>query len=245
MSERTDGASRTGRACEAGPRVYFSLRSPYSWLAWHDLTTRHAELARAIEWRPFWEPDALGDRLLAAAGGRLVYTPMSPEKHRYILQDVRRLAAARGLRPAWPVDRDPVWEVPHLAYLAAREQGAGPAFVAEIHRARWARGEDICDRAVIARIGRDLGVDVGHPDDPALRALGTAALLDVYRDDVFGVPYFVHRRERFWGVDRLPDFVAAVSGRPAAADLTGGAVAGPVPPAGGRTSDGGHAGGCG
>ncbi|WP_019819304.1 DsbA family protein, partial [Saccharomonospora saliphila] len=132
------------------PRWYFSFRSPYSWLAYRDLVDHHPDVAEAIEWRPFWEPDPEWSAVLAEAGGSFPYVPMSQAKHRYILQDVRRLAAERGLAMRWPVDRNPRWEVAHLGYLAARAEGAGAAYLAEVYRGRWERGEDISSPEVVA-----------------------------------------------------------------------------------------------
>jgi hypothetical protein len=61
---------------------------------------------------------------------------------------------------------------------------------------------------------------------------------------VFGVPFFTRGLSRYWGVDRLAEFAAAVR-----ADLPAAkALPEPVPPATvglGRSSDDGHAGGCG
>ncbi|TDD44129.1 2-hydroxychromene-2-carboxylate isomerase [Saccharopolyspora elongata] len=226
------------------PRCYFSLRSPYSWLAYRDLVDRHPEVAAAVEWRPFWEPDARSERMLAEAGGSFPYVAMSRAKSLYILQDVRRLTRERGLEPTWPVDRDPVWEVPHLAYFVALDEGLGREFVDRAYRARWQEGRDICDRATMAELAAELGLPPDHVsnavDDEELRRRGTAALLDIDEDGVFGVPFFVDRFNKFWGVDRLPDFVRSVAGTAAA----------PVPVAAaeldpGLGGDQGHAGGCG
>ncbi|WP_431775000.1 2-hydroxychromene-2-carboxylate isomerase [Streptomyces cucumeris] len=247
MSERT-GAER-GRG-SAPPRFYFSLRSPYSWLAYRDLLDGYPGLADRLEWRPFFEPDERSAKALAEAGGSFSYVAMSRAKHLYILQDVRRLTRERGLRMTWPVDRDPVWEVPHLAYLAAVDEGRGREFVDRVHRARWQEGRDICDRAVIGELARELDLDAARlasaADDPGLRARGVEALLAVDRDGVFGVPFFVDRYDRFWGTDRLAAFADAVAARadpagPRAAERTAAPLAEHVPPGG----DGGHAGGCG
>ncbi|TDD40130.1 2-hydroxychromene-2-carboxylate isomerase [Actinomadura sp. KC06] len=232
------------------PRFYFNLRSPYSWLAYRDLLDRYPDVAEGLEWAPFWEPDETSLKLLAEAGGEFPFTPMSKAKHLYILQDVRRLAADRGLAIAWPVDREPWWEVPHLAYLVARRHGRGAEFIALAYRARWEEGRDICDPATVAGIGAELGLDAADltkaVDDPEIRTEGVQALMDVYKDGVFGVPYFVNGFERFWGVDRLAAFAASVRG-PAADGRA--ADGGPAPArAGGGVSalvDDGHAGGCG
>ncbi|MFF0445683.1 2-hydroxychromene-2-carboxylate isomerase [Streptomyces sp. NPDC004609] len=256
---RAGAARRTRRP----PRFYFSLRSPYSWLAHRDLLDRYPDVASAVVWVPFFEPDGLSRELLARAGGAFPYTPMSAEKHRYILQDVRRLAADRGLSFSWPVDRDPVWEIPHLGYLVAARHGRGPAYVALAARARWELGLDICDPSVIAGFGPELGLDGRElalaADDPGLREEGVRVLLDIQRDGVFGVPFFVDHYDKYWGLDRLPRFAAALAARspagagapPAspASPATGEAArAGEAPvraAAPGRSVDDGHAGGCG
>ncbi|MEU6479395.1 DsbA family protein [Streptomyces sp. NPDC047017] len=249
MSE-VRGPGRRGRAA-APPRFYFSLRSPYSWLAYRDLLDRHPGLADRIEWRPFFEPDEHSAKALSEAGGGFSYVAMSRAKHLYILQDVRRLTRERGLEMTWPVDRDPVWEVPHLAFLAALDEGRGREFVDAAYRARWQQGRNICDRAVVGGLARELGLDAerlaGAPDDPGLRARGVQALLALDRDGVFGVPFFVDGYDKYWGTDRLDAFAAAVADRARRAgtpEPPAGkpARAGDTPPPGG---DGGHAGGCG
>ncbi|WP_457034272.1 DsbA family protein, partial [Kitasatospora sp. P5_F3] len=222
------------------PRYYFSFRSPYSWLAHLELTERHPELARSVRRIPFWEPDELSRKLLAEAGGGFVYQPMSREKHFYILQDVRRLAGARGLAVSWPVDRDPQWEVPHLAWFVAERAGLAEEFTQAVFRARWLAGLDVCDRTVIAGLAREVGFDpvaaAGAADDAELRGVGLAALMSVSDDGVFGVPFFLAGREKFWGLDRLAEFAAAAGGRPPAP--SSGQATPPLP---GELADPGHA----
>ncbi|GAA1026851.1 DsbA family protein [Amycolatopsis sp. NPDC000673] len=225
------------------PRCYFSLRSPYSWLACHDLTAGRPDLLDELRWTPYWEPDELTERLLREAGGEFHYSAMPKAKHLYVLQDVRRLAAARGLRPTWPVDREPHWEVPHLAYLVAAELGCGHDFIRAMHRARWELGLDICQPETVAAAAAELGLDpddlVGAPQDPAVRAAGVAALLDCDRAGVFGVPFYTNGFQKFWGVDRLAAFLDSLGGKPEPV-ATVAAVPAPV-----RHGDDGHAGGCG
>ncbi|MEU9031017.1 DsbA family protein [Streptomyces sp. NPDC048383] len=197
-----------------GPRWYFSFRSPYSWMAYRDLVGRHADVAAAIEWLPFWEPDEPALDELERSNIKLPYVPMSKEKHLYILQDVRRLARARGLDMVWPVDPAPRWEVSHLAYLAAERLGAGREFIAETYRARWELGEDISDPDTIRKIGEGLGLDpealARAHDDPEIRELGLNALNSLHRDGVFGVPFFISGFDKYWGVDRLAGFAESV-----------------------------------
>lgn len=234
----------------AGPRqpvFYFSFRSPYSWLAYRDLLSRYPDVAKRVRWEPFWEPDEGWREALADAGGRFHYVDMSRAKALYILQDVRRLARERGLTISWPVDRAPRWELAHLAFLRARRHDAGPGFIELVYRARWEHGRDISDPTTIAAVAAELGLDpaehAGAVDDPELRDEALQALLALDRDGVFGVPFFVLDRERFWGLDRLEPFVAAVRREVAESDDEEPSPSGPmlVGPGG----DAGHAGGCG
>ncbi|MEU1311708.1 DsbA family protein [Streptomyces cinnamoneus] len=197
------------------PRWYFSLRSPYSWFAYRDLKERFPDVLDAIEWIPYWEPDAASEQLLADQGVTLPVMPMHRAKNFYILRDARRWAHARGWTVTWPVDRAPHWEVSHLAYLAAEEQGKGREFVDLAYRARWHQGLDLAERATIAAIAAELGLDASLADsldDPRLRARGVECLISAYHDDAFGVPYFVHGREGFWGAERVSAFVATLRG---------------------------------
>ncbi|HEX5116364.1 MAG TPA: DsbA family protein [Pseudonocardiaceae bacterium] len=228
---------------ETRPRLYFNLRSPYSWLTLHDLAVGHSELLDALDWRPYWEPDPATEALLNAAGGRFIYTQMSREKHFYVLADVRRLARDRGLRVRWPIDRAPRWEVSHLAYLEATRWSCGTEFAIAVSRARWEHGRDISDPAVVAEIGAAIGLDPARlataTEDPDLIAAGTRALVDVWRDGAFGVPFFVYGREKFWGLDRLDAFVRSFRQvGPAGQEPVPGTVAM-------AAGDDGHAGGCG
>ncbi|GAA1221574.1 hypothetical protein GCM10009578_075090 [Streptomyces rhizosphaericus] len=249
------------------PRFYFNFRSPYSWIAYRDLMDRYPDVAQAVEWHLWWEPDADGERRMAEHGHHFPYSAMSREKHLYILQDVRRLTTDRGLAVSWPVDHDPVWEVPHLPYFLALDAGLGPAWIERVYRARWQEGRDICDRTTIAEIAEELGLSAERAaaaaDDEELRGgRGLRALLAVSDAGAFGVPFFTHGYDKFWGVDRLAAFVASVrSGSGSGSGAGTGARSRDTPLAGApdedfaefseadfavaRSADPGHAGGCG
>lgn len=232
------------------PRWYFSLRSPYSWFAYREMVERYPDVLDAVEWVPYWDPDAESQRLLDESGVRLAFTTMSRAKDLYVLQDARRWSRARGWPMTWPIDRDPRWEVAHLPYLLAAEAGKGRDYVDAVYRARWGSGADITDPATIAGIADELGLDraalTGAVDDPELRRRGVECLASAAADGLFGVPFFVCRHDRFWGVERVGAFAAMVRGEPvteiselpwpAAKELA------EVLPAG---ADAGHAGGCG
>lgn len=199
-----------------GTRLHFSFRSPYTWMAVTKLLRQVPDAHERVELVPYWNPDEQTSAALAAAGADFHYAPMSKAKHLYILHDTRGQAARLGLRMRWPVDDDPWWELPHLGYLVARRSGAGAAFYTAVMSARWQRGADVCDPAVLRGIAEEVGIDgdavVRAPDSAETRAEGVTCLSAAYHDDIFGVPYFRIGRHRFWGLDRVDDFVAELDG---------------------------------
>lgn len=197
------------------PRFYFSFRSPYSWIAARQLAEHLGERYGVLELIPFWEPD---ERMLASLktmGGQFLYTQMSRDKHLYILQDIKRITTRLRYKMAWPIDRQPWWDLSHLAYLAAREQGKGMEFFWGIYRARWERGEDISAADTIRTVAKEAGLDpekmVNAVEDDEIRKAGAQALYRAYREGVFGVPFFILGYEKFWGIDRLDLFTAALN----------------------------------
>jgi len=198
------------------PRLHFSFRSPYSWMTVRRLRERVPDAFETIEWLPYWDPDPRTSAKLKERGGEFHYVQMSRAKHFYILMDTKRLAAAEGLPMVWPVDVDPWWELPHLAWLQARRAGLAEPFYDAVCAARWLRGEAICTPGVIGRAAAEAGLDpraaVAAPDDANLREEGADCLMRAYHDDIFGIPYLRWGRQRFWGLDRLDAFLAAWQG---------------------------------
>lgn len=225
------------------PRFYFSLRSPYSWYAYRDLAERHPDVLDAVRWTPYWEPDPDFEAALRARGAELPVVPMSRAKSFYILADTRRMFRARGWSISWPIDRAPHWEHAHLGYLVAADAGLGRSYVEEVSRMRWERNRDISDPATVSDVGRLLGLDLdGVIAREDIRERGLECLLDAYRDDAFGVPFFVAGREKFWGAERVDLFAAAVRGSGRVIEVAAPSDGAELVKAG---ADAGHAGGCG
>lgn len=193
------------------PQLYFSFRSPYSWMAVERLRAAIPDALERIEFIPYWDPDQTTEAALRARGAEFHYVSMSKAKHLYILMDTKRLAQRLALAMAWPIDVDQWWEVPHLAWLLARRKGRAAQLYDALAAARWLRGEDICERDVLAAAAAEAGLDgaemVAAVDDPAIRAEGVECLSRAYDDDIFGLPYLRLGRHRFWGFDRIDQFL--------------------------------------
>lgn len=229
------------RRTPARPKLYFSFRSPYSWLTVRRLRRAVPDAFEAVQWLPYWDPDERTSAALQARGAEFHYVQMSRAKHLYLLMDTKRLAETEAVSMAWPIDVEPHWELPHLGWLAARRAGRAEQFYDEVTAARWERAENICDPAVLAACADRAGLDpetvVGAVDDEELRDEGVGCLERAYLDDVFGIPYLKWGVQRFWGLDRLdaflrvwrPDATAPTTAVPVAAvpgpydtDTTGG-----------------------
>jgi 2-hydroxychromene-2-carboxylate isomerase len=193
------------------PRLYFSFRSPYSWLTVQRLREVAPDLSEVMDCVPYWDPDETTNAALTERGGEFHYVQMSRAKHLYMLMDTKRLAQQRQLTMAWPVDIDSWWELPHLAWLQARHLGREWQFYDAITEARWGRGEDICTTEVVRAAAEQAGFDpdlaVLAADDPEIRSEAVGCLYQAYLDDIFGIPYLKYGPHRFWGLDRLDAFL--------------------------------------
>ncbi len=192
---------------------FFSFRSPYSWLASMGLKQR-IDAGEQFELVPFWEPDVKSLALLESRGGSFPYRAMSDAKHRYILNDISRLAKKFNLSFCWPVDPKPWWEVAHLGFLKAKELGVEMPFFWQVYQARWQDKLDISDPAVIKKICASAGIPSDFStliatasEDDSIRQQGADILYRIYREDIFGVPMFTKKRKQFWGLDRINDFL--------------------------------------
>jgi 2-hydroxychromene-2-carboxylate isomerase len=192
--------------------VYFSFASPYAWRAAAALAS-----GLPLQWHPFWDPAeaAIRDEL-AERGASVVYTPMPFQKVLYGLHEMRRRAARERRSVALPRDRSAYWDVAHLAFLDARRQGAGGAFLQRAFAARWEEGRDITRVETLAALFHELELDTrALPSLTADRGLcreAAEALGRAYRLGIFGVPSFVCRQRCYWGVDRMDDFLSDLNG---------------------------------
>jgi 2-hydroxychromene-2-carboxylate isomerase len=195
-------------------KFYFSYRSPYAWFATLRLPDVLGTLPVDVLYRPVWEPDPALSDLLTGRGMAWSFPPLSRQKRRYIFQDVRRHVQASGLEFTWPIDRDPDWSVPHIGLLYARHHGKEKVYHRRIFDLRFARGQNITDPRCIERVARELGMDavdmVRALEDGRYEREIVRCFHEASEDDVFGWPFFVYGRQKFWGNDRLEWLAAAI-----------------------------------
>jgi 2-hydroxychromene-2-carboxylate isomerase len=179
-------------------RFYFSFRSPYAWLAAERIEHELAGYQLELEFVP----------LFPAAGLFPNDPARHPEKLRYVMQDLLRLAKEYQLPLRFGAALDTDWAKAHAAFLGAQELGAGLRFMREMFRARFGEARDVArddvltDVALRCELPPERVLEAAH--SPSLQSQTSEALsMAKQRDGIFGVPSFVYRGQLFWGHDRL------------------------------------------
>jgi hypothetical protein len=69
--------------CSTGavPRIYFSLRSPFSWISLHAIEATRPEVLQTSELLQFWDPAPETLQALQALGGDYHHTQIAPRQH--------------------------------------------------------------------------------------------------------------------------------------------------------------------
>ncbi len=178
---------------------YFSLLSPFTYLAGDRLEQVAAKHGAKIAYRPL---DIM--KLFPETGGVPV-PKRHPSRQEYRLQELRRLSKHSGLplniRPAhWPTDSAPA----SAAVIATQAAGGDAGRLAQAFLAAcWAEEKDIADPGVVAEKLALVGQDAAALDLDAAAAEFEANMGRALEAGVFGSPFYVVGEERFWGQDRL------------------------------------------
>lgn len=187
---------------------WYDLASTYSYLS----AMRIEALAEAAGVEIVWRPFLLGP-IFKAQGWDTSPFNVYPAKGRYMVRDIERIAAARGLTFRLP-ERFPADSLlAGRVALAGEEDGWTAAFSRAAFLAGLGRGLDIADAHVVAGLLTSLGIEPG----PAMERAGSAAIKKRLRSNtdaareagIFGAPSFTTSDgELFWGDDRLEPALA-------------------------------------
>ncbi len=186
---------------------YVSLVSPWSYFG----HSRFGAVAAKHDAQVEMMPVDIG-KVFAVSGG-LPLAKRAPQRQAYRLVELARWRDFLGM----PLNAQPKFgssgaDLGSKWVLAARERDPRAAFelAGAIMRARWAEERDIADPSTLAALAQPLGLDAealaaraAQPDVAAQYEAFTQKAIDA---QVFGVPWYVHRGEAFWGQDRL-DFL--------------------------------------
>jgi 2-hydroxychromene-2-carboxylate isomerase len=192
-----------GVAAMTALEFWFDFASTYSYLSAERIERLAAERGVHVRWRPF----LLGP-IFQAQGWATSPFNLHPAKGRYMVADVTRICAARGMAFHMPAKFPASSITAARMALAIDDDAQRAAFSRAVLVAQFADGADIADERVL----RAAAVRVGLDGDALLVEAATEVVKLALRREtetaqalgVFGAPMFVTSDgELFWGDDRL------------------------------------------
>ena len=190
---------------------YFSVLSPFTYLAGARLESLANKHDCAISYKPF---DIM--TLFSMTGG-LPPGKRHVSRQRYRLAELSRISQLNGmpirLHPKfWPTDPVPA---SCCVINALTSPGDVGLLVQEILASCWARDKDIAQRDVIRECLSASGFDpeIADADQSAAKDAIARNTRQAEQSNVFGSPAYVLDCDVFWGQDRLDHLEAVLDGR--------------------------------
>ncbi len=189
----------------SGSRVveaFWDYSSPFAYLG----MTQIREVARRAGATVVSRPMLLGAVFKAIGQANVPLASWSPERQRYVFDDMRRWADYWRVPFKFPA-RFPMNTVKALRATLALPEPLRDNFRDAVFHAYWAADRDISDDAVLSELLQQAGADAAEilprTSSPELKtALIEATQLAIDRG-VFGAPTFVVEGDLYWGQDRL------------------------------------------
>jgi 2-hydroxychromene-2-carboxylate isomerase len=191
---------------------WYEFASTYSYLS----VMRIEDAAKAAGVEVLWKPFLLGP-IFFAQGWNTSPFNIYPAKGRYMVREMERLTAARGLPFRMPSP------FPQNSLLAARiaivghDEGWGGPFSKAVYARQFGEGAGISDADALGGILRDLGQDPAR----VIALTGQAETKERLKQrneeaqelGIFGAPSFLTKGELFWGDDRLEQALALATAK--------------------------------
>lgn len=187
---------------------WYDFASTYSYLS----AMRIEAMAQASGVTIAWNPFLLGP-IFQAQGWTSSPFNIYPAKGRYMIRDMQRLSAERGLVFHSPSPFPQNSLLPARLALALAADGQIAAFTRAVYQAQFAHGLQLDDRAALGAILVTLRLDSAR----VFALSADAAIKDALRQQtaqaqtygIFGAPTFrTADGELFWGDDRLEQAIA-------------------------------------
>ena len=191
---------------------WYEFASTYSYLS----VMRIEDAAKAAGVEVLWKPFLLGP-IFFAQGWNTSPFNIYPAKGRYMVREMERLTAARGLPFRMPSP------FPQNSLLAARiaivghDEGWGGPFSKAVYARQFGEGAGISDADALGGILRNLGQDPAR----VIALTGQAETKERLKQrneeaqelGIFGAPSFLTKGELFWGDDRLEQALALATAK--------------------------------
>jgi 2-hydroxychromene-2-carboxylate isomerase len=182
---------------------FYEFASTYSYLTAMRIDDLALDYDIEVNWRPF----LLGP-IFKAQGWETSPFNVYPDKGRYMLRDLERLAEAQGL-PKFKLPKTfPAHSILPSRVALCFKGEMRAAFTREAFNAEFAHGADVADPKAIEKVLKVLGEDAAK----IFEKVNTQSIKDALRAEteaaqrlkIFGAPAFVTEDgEMFWGNDRL------------------------------------------
>jgi 2-hydroxychromene-2-carboxylate isomerase len=187
---------------------WYDFASTYSYLS----AMRIETLAQASGVTVAWKPFLLGP-IFQAQGWTSSPFNIYPAKGRYMIRDIERLSAERGLVFHSPTPFPQNSLLPARLALALAPDGPIAAFTRAVYQAQFAHGLQLDDRAALGTILESLRLDSARFFDlsaaSAVKDALKAQTAQAQSYGIFGAPTFrTADGELFWGDDRLEQAIA-------------------------------------
>lgn len=181
---------------------WYDFASTYSYLS----AMRIEDAAKAAVAQVLWKPFLLGP-IFYAQGWNTSPFNIYPAKGRYMVREMERMTAARGLPFKMPSP------FPQNSLLAARlavighEEGWGVAFSKRVYQAEFGMGSNISSPEVMTALLREIGQEPARllalASDVETKERLRERTEEAQELEIFGAPSFLAGGELFWGDDRL------------------------------------------
>lgn len=183
-------------------QFWYEFGSTYSYLS----AMRIEDMAQAAGVTVDWKPFLLGP-IFSAQGWATSPFNLYPAKGRYMVREMQRLTAQRGLpfQMPSPFPQNTLYAA-RLA-LIGHDEGWGPAFARAVFTAQFAEGANISDQHALATILGGLGLEspvlMERADQPEIKERLRQQTEMADELGIFGAPSFLAFDELYWGDDRL------------------------------------------
>jgi 2-hydroxychromene-2-carboxylate isomerase len=182
---------------------WYEFASTYSYLSVMRIDGEAQRAGVTVEWRPF----LLGP-IFKANGWTTSPFNIYPAKGRYMVRDIERIAASRGLSFRMPATFPANGLKAARLAMAAQRSAATRAFTHAVFEAQFALGRDIASDEVLSECLTTAGLDPvpmwAASSEEAVKAALKRNTDAAQALGIFGAPSFTTEdKELFWGDDRL------------------------------------------
>jgi 2-hydroxychromene-2-carboxylate isomerase len=179
-------------------RFTYDIVCPFAYLASERLEALSARTGLQVQWCPV----LLGGIYEHHGSDQVPAQEWAANKLAIGERDLEQQAASQGT--PWSLNPlHPQRTVSAMRLITSATEAARPALSRDLFRAYHVHGQDINDRAVLAEIAGQHGLDLSALDKDSIKQTLRGRTAAAAKSGVFGVPTFQLGTRLWWGQDRL------------------------------------------